>query len=240
MNDLSLELDQQRAKNKRIVHCHGVFDLLHIGHIRHFEQAKKLGDLLVVTLTPDRYVNKGAGRPAFPQQFRAEVVASLDCVDYVAINPWPTAVETIKLLRPHVFAKGSEFSSLKDTIGHVTIEEEAIRLIGGEIAFTQDITFSSSALINQYLSTFSDEVRDYLAGLVHRYTPDEHPVWLRNARALKVLCLGETIIDEYHYCEVMGKSGKEPVLAMRYLETDSFGGGVLACANHLASFCRPD
>lgn len=237
LHDLAQELEQQRAKHKRIVQCHGVFDLLHIGHIRHFEQARRLGDLLVVTVTPDRFVNKGAGRPAFPQQIRCEVIASLDCVDYVAVNAWPTGAETIKLLRPHVFAKGSEFQSGKDTTGHIAVEEEAIRMIGGELAFTQDITYSSSALINNYLSNFSEDVREYLAGLIQRFSADDILATLKRATQLKVLCVGETIIDEYHACEVMGKSGKEPVLAARYLEMDKFAGGILACANHVASFC---
>jgi rfaE bifunctional protein nucleotidyltransferase chain/domain len=237
LQDLPQELEQQRSRQKRIVHCHGVFDLLHIGHIRHFEQAKRLGDVLVVTITPDRFVNKGAGRPAFPQHIRSEVIASLDCVDYVAINAWPTGAETIKLLRPHVFVKGSEYRGGKDTTGHIGVEEEAIRLIGGELAFTQDITYSSSALINNYLSNFSEETRAYLAELIQRYSADAILATLKSAGPLNVLCVGETIIDEYHSCEVMGKSGKEPVLAARYLEMDKFAGGVLACANHVASFC---
>src|SRR5262249_42163653 len=108
LHDLIDHVKKLRQKGLRIVQCHGVFDLLHIGHIRHFEQAKKLGDILVVTLTPDRFVNKGAGRPAFPENLRAEVIASLDCVNYVAVNHWPSAVETIKMLQPDIFAKGDE------------------------------------------------------------------------------------------------------------------------------------
>ena len=127
LQDLVPILERLRADNKRIVHCHGVFDLLHIGHIRHFEQARKLGDVLVVTLTPDRYVNKGTNRPAFTETLRAEFLSSLSCIDYVSINLWPTAVETIPMLRPHVFVKGSEFRNLNDTIGHVSKEGEAIR-----------------------------------------------------------------------------------------------------------------
>jgi rfaE bifunctional protein nucleotidyltransferase chain/domain len=226
-----------RGKNSRIVQCHGVFDLLHVGHIRHFEQAKKLGDVLVVTLTPDRFVNKGPDRPAFPDNLRAEVVASLDCVDYVAINEWPSACETIKLLQPNIYAKGDEFKDLKDTINHVSLEEEAVRMVGGQIAFTKDVTFSSSALINQFLSTYPDEVKGFLADFNKRYTAQDILRYLKKAEGIKVLVLGETIIDEYQFCEVMGKSGKEPVLAMRYVNKDRFGGGVLACANHLAGFC---
>lgn len=236
LQDLAPIIERKRGAQKRIVHCHGVFDLLHIGHVRHFEQAKKLGDVLVVTLTPDKFVNKGVGRPAFGQALRAEFVAALECVDYVAVNLWPTAVEAIQMLRPSVFVKGSEFRNLEDTIGHVSKEGEAIRAVGGEIAFTEDITFSSSALINQYMSQFPEHVREYLGDFAGRYTAEEVLRPLREAEGLRVLVVGETIIDEYSYCEAIGKSGKEPVLATRYMETDRFGGGVVACANHLASF----
>ncbi len=98
LEELSITLERHRTAGERIIHCHGVFDLLHIGHVRHFEQARKFGDVLVVTLTPDRFVNKGVGRPAFPEQLRAEFLAAITSVDYVAVNSWPTAVETIK---PH-------------------------------------------------------------------------------------------------------------------------------------------
>ncbi len=229
-------LERHRAQGHRIVHCHGVFDLLHIGHVRHFEQAKKLGDVLVVTLTPDQFVNKGIGRPAFTESLRAEFLASLTSIDYVAINEWPTAVNTIHLLKPHMFAKGSEFRNLQDTIGHVSLEGEAVREVGGEIVFTEDIVYSSSALINQYMSQYPDHVRDYLAEFAVRYPAEEVLASLRGAEGLKVLVVGETIIDEYAYCEAIGKSGKEPVLATRYLGMDRFGGGVLACANHAANF----
>ncbi len=146
-------------------------------------------------------------------------------------------VKRSSCLQPHIFAKGDEFKDLKDTINHVSLEEEAVRMVGGEIAFTQDITFSSSALINQYLSSYPNEVKEYLADFSKQFSCKEILQYLKKAAGLKVLVLGETIIDEYQYCEVMGKSGKEPVLATRYLSRDRFGGGVLACANHLAGFC---
>ncbi len=237
LSALVAEFDRLRP-GRRIVHCHGVFDLLHVGHIRHFQQAKQLGDILVVTVTPDRFVNKGVGRPAFPDHLRAEVIASLGCVDYVAINKWPTAADTIRLLKPAVFVKGSEYQGRVDTTGHINVEEEAIRLVGGELAFTQDVTYSSSGLINQYLANFPEEVRAHLAELQTRYSSHDILKPLHNADHLRVLCVGETILDEYQYCETMGKAGKEPVLAARYLSQDRFAGGILACANHIANFCE--
>src|SRR3954469_13968655 len=104
IHELAAELAAGR-NGKTVVQCHGVFDLLHIGHIRHFQEAKKSGQILVVTLTPDRYVNKGPHRPVFTESLRAEAIAALDVVDYVAINKWPTAVEAIQTIRPEVYAK---------------------------------------------------------------------------------------------------------------------------------------
>ena len=85
-----------KTQGKVIVHCHGCFDLMHPGHVKYFQAAKKMGDILVVTVTPDRYVDKGTGRPVFCETLRAECIAALECVDYVAINQWPTAVKTLK------------------------------------------------------------------------------------------------------------------------------------------------
>src|ERR1051325_10575286 len=84
-------LSRYNWQGTRVVQCHGVFDLLHPGHVRHLEAARKLGDRLVVTITADRYVNKGPGRPAFPEQVRAEQIGALSCVDYVAISDYPSA-----------------------------------------------------------------------------------------------------------------------------------------------------
>jgi cytidyltransferase-like protein len=232
------ELARLRQAGRKAVHCHGVFDLLHIGHLRHLTAARKYGDLLVVTVTPDRYVNKGPGRPAFPEALRAEALAMLECVDIVAINQWPGAVETIQLLKPDFFVKGSEYREAdKDVTGGITREQAAIEAAGGRLVFTDDITFSSSSLINRHFSSQPKEISDYLASFAARHPAGEVNGYLRGARGLNVLLVGETILDEYVYCETMGKSGKEPILAARLLRTERFAGGSLVAANHLASFC---
>ena len=139
-----------RREGRRVVLCHGCFDLLHIGHIRHFAEARTLGDVLVVTITPDRFVQKGPGRPAFPAELRAEAVAALSAVDRVAINRWPTAVETLKTLRPNVFCKGWEFHAEgSDPTGKIELERNAAEELGVEIRFTDDLIFSSSELLRR-------------------------------------------------------------------------------------------
>jgi rfaE bifunctional protein nucleotidyltransferase chain/domain len=110
--ELAKTITNLKAEGKCIVQCHGVFDLVHPGHIRLLEAAKQEGDVLVVTVTPDKYVNKGPGRPVFNQRLRAETLAALQCVDFVAINEWPTAIETIRLLKPDVYVKGCYWHDL--------------------------------------------------------------------------------------------------------------------------------
>lgn len=236
LEELAARLDDSRGE-KTVVHCHGVFDLLHVGHLRYLREAATLGDLLVVTVTPDKYVNKGPHRPVFTGDLRAEALAALDCVDFVAINNWPTAVETIHLLKPAFYVKGAEFRNPEDDkTGKIVDEEQAIRAVGGRIHFTDDIVFSSTNIINRELSPFNSDVRDFLRDFSARHDCDEVVGYLEKASSLRVLCFGETIIDEYHFCETIGKSGKEPILAARHLHEERYAGGILAIANHLAQF----
>jgi len=141
------------------------------------------------------------------------------------------------MLRPHFYVKGPDYKDFdKDKTGGILLEEEAITSVGGELAFTDDITFSSSNLINRHMSVFPQEVTDYLASFTVRYQPSQVLHYLEQTRTLKALVIGETIIDEYQYCETMGKSGKEPILAARYSHSEIFAGGILAVANHAAAF----
>lgn len=150
LEELAEKLRSLKSEGKRIVHCHGCFDLMHIGHIKYFQAAKKMGDILVVTVTADVYVDKGPNRPVFDQNLRAESIAALECVDYVAINKWSTAEETLRLLRPHIYVKGQEFKKLEDKTGKIQREYKVIQEIGAELRFTNEIVFSSTELLNKY------------------------------------------------------------------------------------------
>jgi rfaE bifunctional protein nucleotidyltransferase chain/domain len=150
LEELSEEVQRLRSEGKKIVHCHGCFDLMHPGHIKHFQAAKEMGDVLVVTVTPDIYVDKGPDRPVFNETLRAESIAALECVDYVAINRWPTAVETLRLLRPHIYVKGQEFEEKEDKTGKLQQEQRVLREIGAEMRYTHEIVFSSTDLLKRY------------------------------------------------------------------------------------------
>ena len=225
-----------KKQGKRVVHCHGVFDLLHIGHIRYFRQARQMGDVLVVTVTPDRFVDKGPHRPAFPEDLRVEGVASQDQVDFAAINTWATAEELLRFMKPDVYVKGSDFKSVdSDPTGKLQIEAKVCEELGIALRLTEDIVFSSTNLINRFMSSFSDDVQEYLEMFRSRYSVAEIEDLFEKMQGLSVTVVGDTILDDYQYCSPLGASSKEPVMAFSHMDGDLFAGGVLAIANHLSN-----
>src|SRR5438552_10094764 len=99
---------------KTVVHCHGCFDIVHPGHIHHLQYAKSQGDILIVTVSADPQVHKGAARPLIPEDLRAASLAALECVDWVFVNPNSTAVELLHQLQPDIYIKGREYESNHD------------------------------------------------------------------------------------------------------------------------------
>src|SRR5262249_11963057 len=132
--------------------------------------------------------------------------------------------------------KGSEFQTGKDRTGAIPLEEQTVAAVGGKMAFTDDLTFSASNLVNRHFPVFPKEVSNYLAGYAARHGTERTLRYLANIGPLKVLVVGEAIIDEYCYCEAIGQSSKEPTLAVKYLNAERFAGGILAVANHIANF----
>ncbi|MDC3083007.1 PfkB family carbohydrate kinase [Pelagibacteraceae bacterium] len=239
LNELSKKLKSNRFYKKKIILCHGVFDLLHIGHIKHFEEAKKLGDILVVTITPDKYVNKGPSRPVFNSNLRAEALASLESVDYLAVNKWQNAIETIKLIKPEIYCKGPDYKNKEDDLTKKIYEEEkAVKSYGGKIHITSAQKFSSGNLINNHLSNLTYEQKKFIAEIRKEFTFNQIVKHVNDLYNKKTLIIGEAIIDEYVFCETLGKSGKEPILSLKKLNSEIYYGGAIAVANHISGFCK--
>ena len=112
-DDLKIKL---KKLNKKVSLVHGVFDIFHIGHKRHFEIAKSMSNILVVSLTTDKFVNKGPSRPAFNEKLRLEAIAALDAVDFVSLNTSATAVVPIQKLKPDVYCKGPDYKKQENDI----------------------------------------------------------------------------------------------------------------------------
>ncbi len=235
MDDLAGICARLRKEGKTIAHCHGAFDLLHPGHIRHLSAAKRLADVLVVTVTEDRFIRKGPGRPVFNERLRAESLAALSTVDHVATSPWPTGVETIDLIKPDLYVKGQDYRDRnKDATGAINDEERAVQRCGGKLIFTDEIQFSSTRLLNEFFSVLTDDQKEYLRRLRTDHTAEDVLVWLNRLKSSRVLVVGEAIIDEYHYCTPDAMSNKTPTLSVRFESAEVFAGGVVAVGNHLS------
>lgn len=222
---------------KKVVLCHGVFDVLHVGHIRHLDYAKKNGDILVVTVTGDDFVNKGPDRPVFPSDLRLEMLASLGLVDRVTTIEEPSALSAIEVVRPDIYVKGKEYIEKDDITGKITSEAELVEKYGGAVVYTDDIVFSSSNLINNHMNMIAEPVRAFLNQIKEDDGEYRVSECLSKIGQLKILIVGETIIDSYHYVSPMGKAAKENIIATLFSHEENFAGGAIAAANHLASIC---
>ena len=137
--NLAFKVEKLRQEGKRIVLCHGTFDLLHIGHIRHLQSASKEGDVLITTITGDSYVNKGPGRPIFNEHLRSENLAALACVDFISINQASTAINVISKVKPQVYVKGKDYKKASDDVtGNITREKKEVEKYGGKVIFDEE------------------------------------------------------------------------------------------------------
>ena len=160
---LEKKINELKKNKIKIVQCHGVFDLIHIGHIKHFAFAKKQGDFLVVSITSDRFVNKGPGRPLFNQFYRAEFLSTIQYIDAIYINDFASAESAINIIKPDIFIKGNDYKKLSDDkTKKIKLEINAVKKNNGKIVFSNDITSSSSKLINNFSDIFNNEQKAFL------------------------------------------------------------------------------
>lgn len=237
INTLAKLASDLRREGKKVVLCHGTFDLMHTGHIRYLQRAQKEGDILIATVTADEYVNKGPGRPVFSELLRAENLAALECVNYVGINQAVTAVDLLEKIRPSLYVKGGEYRDhSNDVTGNIAREINVVEKYGGAIFFTDEITFSSSELLNEHFGVFLPETKNFLEEFSSKYSDGKIHAQIDSLANLKVLVVGDAIIDQYHYVSPLGQTGKGNVLAVQYQGEEQFAGGSLAVANHISQF----
>lgn len=232
--------DRMRKDGKTIVLCHGVFDLLHYGHIEHLQEARAQGDVLVVSVTAAKYVNKGPGRPYFNDQQRMAFLASLEFVDYVLLSEAVTVHEIVKYVQPDVYVKGQEYAAAEnDVTGNIGPEQEIVEQYGGRIYFTQGEVYSSTKLLNNFFGALPEDVVEESRRLRKIYGSDvaQQVRDMIDAFAkLKVLVVGDIIIDDYVFCRVQGLTTKDAAMSTRYDYRERYMGGSLAIARHLANF----
>ena len=228
-----------KKEKKKIVLCHGVFDLLHIGHLNYFKSSKIKGDTLVVSVTPGKFVNKGINRPYNTDKDRIDFLSSIEIIDHIVLNTTATAVNVIEKLKPDYYSKGPDYKNLdKDITGEIKNEIKALKSVKGKIIFTNDRTLSSSKILNSYDNTLNDDQKKFLNFFKTKFDISYINHYLEKIKSLKVTVIGEIILDKYIFCETIGKSGKEPHLVLKELENEKYLGGVGAIANNTALFCE--
>ena len=162
LEELAERVARLKREGQSVALCHGTFDLLHVGHIKHIEFAKETADHVVVTLTADDFVSKGPGRPAFNERLRADQMAALADVSLVAINHAVTAVNVINALQPNFYIKGSDYKNPSDDVtGNIGEEAAAVQKHGGKLVFSDAVTFSSSQLLNEKFEILSNETKAF-------------------------------------------------------------------------------
>ena len=174
IKDFEKKIKEIRKKNKKIVLCHGVFDLLHIGHLKHFTFAKKNGDILIVSITQDKFINKGFGRPIFNQNIRAEMLSSISIIDFVIINNEPGAEDVINSIKPNFYCKGIEYKDKKsDITKKIYPELKSLKKINGKIIYSNEDTYSSSKIINTNLNLYNKKQSEFIKLIKKNISLDE-------------------------------------------------------------------
>jgi rfaE bifunctional protein nucleotidyltransferase chain/domain len=231
--------DALRQQGKKIVQSHGIFDLIHPGHICHLEEARALGDVLVVTLTADEHVQKGPGRPYFNEQLRCRSLTALACVDYVVLVPCPGATEAIECVRPHIYCKGKEYEDPDfDLSGSLAEEIRAVERLGGQVRYVGSVKHSSTKLLNLYFDHLGHPVKEFCSALASQLTRRDFHDAVESFAHLKVLVIGDSIFDRYSYVRVQGLTSKNRIISGRFLSEETQCGGALAAFRHVKQFTK--
>jgi rfaE bifunctional protein kinase chain/domain/rfaE bifunctional protein nucleotidyltransferase chain/domain len=218
-------------REKSVIVCHGCFDVVHPGHIRHLAYAKSKADILVVSITCDKHITKGMYRPHIPQNLRAVSLAAFDMVDYVIIDDNATPLENIAYLKPDFFAKGFEYS---DDMPKATLDEmKVLEVYGGEMIFTPgDVVYSSTKLLNTHLPSLQIEKLMSLMSQCNINFSDLRQS-LKKLEGLKVHVVGDTIVDTYTRTNLIGGNTKTPTFSVLYDGHDDYVGGAGIVAQHM-------
>ena len=221
-------------RQRRVIMCHGVFDVVHPGHVRHLLYAKSKADVLIASITADKHIKKGLHRPHVPQDLRAVNLAAFEMVDYVVIDGNDKPLVNIATIQPDYFAKGFEYNA-KGMSPDTAEEAEVVEAYGGEIIFTPgDVVYSSSALIRLAPPSVKLETLQILMEREQITFDHLHQV-LSQLTEKHVHVVGDTIIDTYTHCTMVGGQTKTPTISVLYQQRTDYVGGAGIVAKHLVA-----
>ena len=218
-------------RREQVIMCHGVFDVVHPGHVRHLLYAKSKAPVLIASITADRHITKGTHRPHVPQDLRAVNLAAFEMIDYVLIDPNATPIENLKIIQPNYLAKGYEYTA-NGPPPATSEEAETVRAYGGDILFTPgDIVYSSTQLLKVTAPSLKLEKLQMVmersgVGFDHlRRTLDQLAMH-------SIHVVGDTIVDSYTHCAMIGGQTKTPTMSVLFERKVDFIGGAAIVAKH--------
>jgi rfaE bifunctional protein nucleotidyltransferase chain/domain len=235
------ELSKLKKKfiNKKIILAHGTFDFFHHGHLEHLNKSKSLADILVVSITSDRYVKKGPNRPLYNQKKRAALISHLDFVDYVVIIDNPTGIEVIQKLKPDFYSKGIEYKNHgEDYTRAINLEIKALKKNKGKIVYTKENVMSSSNLINLIMGQKNEKLQIFRKKFKKKNKFLDYLKIFEKLKNKKILAIGDVILDQYINTTALAKSPKEELISVKERNKTIYYGGILATAKHLSSFSK--
>lgn len=227
------------AKVPVFVQCHGCFDIVHPGHIRYLQFARCQGDFLIVSITGDAAVNKGDLRPYIPQELRAENLAAIEFVDYVVIDPNPTASDLLATLQPDVYVKGQEYATSRDP--RFLEEKRVVESYGGRVLFSSGQVVFSSTHLGESLD-FEQIESQRQAAVCARHGIDREKLrdLIDRIRGLRVLVFGDVYLEQYVLCDASAVASESPMMSLTELDRRTyFGGAALIAAQAAALGAKP-
>lgn len=231
-------IDKFKLINKKIVLCHGVFDILHSGHILHFREAKSHADILIVSITADKFVKKGPNRPFYNLDQRMKMISELSIVDLVIPSLEATAISNLSIIKPNFYCKGPDYKNEADDITNNIIKEKNIlKKNNGKIIFTKSPKQSSSNILKTDFNFINNEKKTYLSKFDKRESSNLRK-YFKKMEDLRVLVIGELIIDSYVFGEAIGKSSKDPIIVLNEDRTENFLGGAGSIAKNISAFSK--
>jgi|TARA_B110000027_G_C16120311_1_gene302479 rfaE bifunctional protein nucleotidyltransferase chain/domain len=229
------DLEILGRSKKKIGLCHGVFDIVHNGHIMHLKSAKKQVDKLVVSITDDEFVKKGPNQPINNSEKRLSFLSSIEFVDYVFINKTSTSEKVVKHLKPKIYFKGKDY--LKgDFTNNLNKEKKIIKNFGGKTVFTNTEVMSSSKIINNNFSIWSNQQKNFLKGISQKYDHEYFVRLFEKLDKMEINLIGEVILDKYIFVSSQGLTSKDPAMSMLNEKSITIPGGVLAVAEVFSQF----
>ena len=236
-NSQELTSIRRKNKNKKIGLCHGSFDILHFGHLNHMLASRKQVDVLIVSITADKFIKKGPLQPYNDEFKRSRMLSALEFVDYVYIDQNVTAEKIINYLRPDIYFKGADYLK-EDISNNLKKEIKILKKNNGKIFYTKTELMSSTKILNNQFALWNNKQKKIIELIKSKNNFSSILKIFNKINKTTINVIGEPILDEYIFCDLAGIASKSPTMSFVNKKQETYDGGVLAVAKVLSIFSK--